>query len=136
MSATGRADVGGWKKMPSGNRSTDHALERFWLVVAIIGAIVPLIPFVAWLGDHGLDPSRFVDELFANRISTFFGLDVLISAVVVLAMVWIDDRLPGRAKVLAATTTCCLGVSCGLPLLLFLRERAVSIDIMSTSQSG
>jgi hypothetical protein len=50
------------------------------------------VPFVRWVADHGVDLRLFVQELFANRVGTFFGMDVLVSAVVVIAFLRIEDR--------------------------------------------
>jgi hypothetical protein len=95
-------------------------------MLACIGAVVPLAPFLSWLRTYGLDAPRFVAELFANPISSFFGFDVIISAIVLILFVCIQgarDRVKGRGWAILAT--CCIGVSCGLPLFLALRERAL-----------
>ena len=66
----------------------------------------------------------FLAQLFANRISGFFGLDVIVSSLVVGAFVSVDGRRYGVrglwAPILALLT---VGVSLGLPLFLYLRER-------------
>lgn len=85
---------------------------------------MPLSRFVPWLAENGLDLPLFYEELFANRISSFFAWDVLISAVVVLAFVALDRGGPPVAqRALAAMATCSVGVSFGLPVYLLLRER-------------
>jgi uncharacterized protein DUF2834 len=101
--------------------------KQGYLALAIVGAIVPLVPFVPWLSEHGLDVRLLVQELFANRVSTFFGLDVVISAIVVIAFAWIErDRLSMRSWWLPVVGVVCVGVSFALPLLLFMRERELS----------
>ena len=76
--------------------------------------------------DHGLDISHLVEELFANRISAFFGLDVIVSSVVLWAFVAFEGTRAGVrhtwAPIVASLT---IGVSAGLPLFLFLRESAM-----------
>jgi len=65
----------------------------------------------------------FVHEMFANRISTFFSLDVIVSAIVVLRFAAAESArlvIPRRWLVLVATLL--VGVSLGLPLFLYLRE--------------
>jgi hypothetical protein len=47
---------------------------------------------VPFLRDHGLDVRLFVEQLFANCISAFFGLDVILSAVAL----WVFVRIEGR----------------------------------------
>ena len=74
-------------------------LRHAYLGFCVLGVALPLWQFVPWLAAHGLDPSLFVHDLFANRVAGFFGMDVLVSAVVLF-----------------------VGVSLGLPLFLYLRQ--------------
>ena len=88
-----------------------------------MGCVLPLSQLVPWLIAHGgLDPRLFLADLFANRIGGFFGLDVIVSAVVVLAWTW-DERRRRRLghAWLPAAATLLIGVSAGLPLLLYMR---------------
>ena len=88
-----------------------------------MGCVLPLSQLVPWLIAHGgLDPRLFLADLFANRIGGFFGLDVIVSAVVVLAWTW-DERRRRRLSHawLPAAATLLIGVSAGLPLLLYMR---------------
>jgi hypothetical protein len=65
----------------------------------------------------------FVHDLFANRISGFFGLDVLVSAVVVWIFIVVEgSRLGMRQLWLPTVATGGVGVSLGLPLSLYLRQ--------------
>jgi hypothetical protein len=99
-------------------------MQAVYLILAVVGAIVPYTQFVPWLGEHGFDLPGLVSELFSTRIGAFFGLDVIVSAVVLLVFVLHEGR---RAKLrglwLPTAATCLIGVSCGLPLFLYLRER-------------
>jgi predicted exporter len=96
-----------------------------YLTLFVIGAVVPYLSFVPWVIDHGLDISRLVEELFANRISAFFGLDVVVSALVLWVFIAFEGSRKGVrhtwAPVVASLT---IGVSAGLPLFLYLRESA------------
>jgi Terpene cyclase DEP1 len=97
-----------------------------YLLLALIGAIVPYARFVPWVAQHGLDPRLFVTELFSTRIGGFFGLDVLIAAVVLIVFIRREGaRLQMKLLWLPIAATCLIGVSCGLPLFLFLRERQI-----------
>ena len=98
-----------------------------YLVLAVLGTVVPYSLFVPWLLTHGLDLRFLVLELFSTRIGGFFGLDVLISAVVLLAFIRRERRLRHLPHAWTAVlATCLIGVSCGLPLFLYLRERALA----------
>jgi hypothetical protein len=102
-----------------------------YLALAVIGAVVPYAKFIPWLMQHGLDLRLFVDELFSTRIGGFFGLDVLLSAVTLIAFIRREGaRRKLRLLWVPIGATCLIGVSCGLPLFLYLRERQLA------SQSG
>ena len=75
------------------------------------------------MATHGLKLSLFFQELFTNRISAFFGMDVLVSAIVLIVFMRVENRrvaIPGRWLPVLATLL--VGVSLGLPLFLYLRE--------------
>lgn len=92
--------------------------------LCILGTVIPLIPFVLWLADHGVEPRRFVEEMFENRISSFFALDVLLSAVTMLVVCVLNpDRLARNQRIGIAAGCCLIGVSLGLPLYFWFRER-------------
>ena len=61
-------------------------MKTLYAVLFVVGCVLPLSQFVPWVVAHGVDPRLFVRELFANRISGFFGLDVIVSAVVLLCL--------------------------------------------------
>jgi hypothetical protein len=42
----------------------------------------PYSQFVPFLKEHGLDLGVFFEQLFSNRISSFFGQDVIVSSMV------------------------------------------------------
>jgi hypothetical protein len=96
----------------------------WYLILAIVGTIVPYSFFVPWLLEHGLNIGLMITELFSTRMGAFFGCDVLVSAVALLSFI----RRDGAARAISLrwvpmVATCLIGVSCGLPLYLFLRER-------------
>jgi len=95
-----------------------------YLALCVLGVVVPYGEFVPWLFQHGLNLPLFLRALFANRIAAFFGMDVIVSAVALLAFSRIESARLGirnRWLVLAAVLT--VGVSLGLPLFLYVRER-------------
>ena len=98
--------------------------KTLYLLFCIFGLAAPYAEFLPWAAEHGLNMQLFVQHLFANRISAFFGLDVLVSAIVLLRFAAVESarlRIPNRWAVLLATLL--VGVSLGLPLFLYLRER-------------
>jgi hypothetical protein len=101
--------------------------KAVYLALCVLGAVVPLGYFLPFLLTHGLDASQFVSSLFANRVSGFFGLDVIVSAIVLWAFVGFEgSRLGMRGLWLPVVATLVVGVSLGLPLFLYLRERRLA----------
>jgi uncharacterized protein DUF2834 len=97
-------------------------MKPFLLLCAIAGAVIPYSQFIPWIAEHGLNLHLLLTELFSTRIGAFFGLDVLVSAVVLLVfIIWEGKRLRMKMLWIPAAATCLIGVSCGLPLFLFMR---------------
>ena len=97
--------------------------RHFYLVCCVLGLLLPYSQFVPWLLEHGLNIALFCRELFANRISSFFAMDVIVSAIVVLWFIQSEGRrLRVRLLWLPTIGTLIVGVSFGLPLFLFLRQ--------------
>jgi len=97
--------------------------RHFYLVCCVLGLLLPYSQFVRWLLEHGLNITLFCRELFANRISSFFAMDVILSAIVLLWFIQSEGRrLRVRLLWLPTIGTLIVGVSFGLPLFLFLRQ--------------
>jgi len=98
--------------------------KTIYLVFCILGIALPYWQFVPWvIAQHGIPLRLFLHELFANRIGGFFGMDVLVSAVVLIFFIRREGkRLNVRYRWLPILGTCAVGVSLGLPLFLYLRE--------------
>ncbi len=97
--------------------------KAMYLVLCFLGAAIPYWAFVPWLFQPGAGPQQFVRELFSNRISTFFALDLIISAVVLIRFMQLEKRRVSiRNAWLPIVATLSVGVSLGFPLFLYLRE--------------
>src|SRR6266508_2750513 len=95
--------------------------RHFYLVCSVLGLIIPYSQFVPWLLEHGLNVTLFRRELFANRISAFFAMDVIVSAIVLIWFIQSEGkRLRVRLLWLPTVGTLLGGVSFGFPLFLFL----------------
>jgi hypothetical protein len=101
--------------------------RHFYLALGVLGLVIPNSLFLPWVVEHGLSPRLFVQDLFASGVSGFFGLDVVISAIVVCGFVIIEGRRLGlRRQWLPITAVALVGVSLALPL--FLYQRQVHLD--------
>jgi predicted membrane-bound spermidine synthase len=79
--------------------------------------------------DHGLKLALLCQELFATRIGAFFGLDVVVSALVLFLFIATEGRrIALSLRWLPVIATLLVGVSLGLPLFLFFRQRKLDAD--------
>ena len=102
-------------------------------MLCVAGLAVPYSLFVPWILQHGLNLPLFVRELFSTRIGAFFGMDVLMSAVTLLAFNRIEGAKIGvRGRWLVVLSILTVGVSLGLPLFLYLREQRLQSGTTAT----
>ena len=100
--------------------------KNMYLFLCVLGAVLPYSQFLPWVLEHGLHLGLLIRQLFANRIGGFFGLDVLVSAVVLLRFIRVEGKRLGMSLLwLPIIGVFTIGVSFGLPLFLYLRERAL-----------
>jgi hypothetical protein len=108
--------------------------KTLYLVLCIMGLVLPYAEFIPWALQHGLNLPLFARELFANRIGAFFGMDVLVSTVVLIAFTRIESRRLGiRHRWLVILAVLTVGVSLGLPLFLYLREQQLESGVPATA---
>lgn len=99
-------------------------MRHVYLILAIIGAIVPMYYFVSWFEEHGYDLGAMVEAWNVNDAATGLTYDLTISAVALLVWVIAETARNGRwLNLIAIPATFCIGVSCGFPLYLWLRTR-------------
>jgi hypothetical protein len=98
-------------------------LKRLYLIGAVLGTVLPYAYFVPFLLEHGLNIGLLFNQLFANHIAAFFGMDVIVSTLVLWAFVFSEGRRRGMRHLwvyIACNLT--VGVSLALPLFLYFRE--------------
>ena len=100
-------------------------LKTAYLILCALGVLLPYWQIAPWLSEHGLDLPLFFRQLFENRVGAFFGMDVFVSAAALLLFARSEGKRTGvRAVWLVGAAVVAVGVSLGLPLLLYLRERS------------
>lgn len=98
-------------------------MKKFYLFATVIGAALPLYFFIAFFAEQGFDAMNFLNATFANKASTAFVADLLLSALVVFVFVGRDGKQLGINKLwLVILGTCFVGLSFSLPLYLYFRE--------------
>lgn len=99
-------------------------LRHCYLALCVLGAVLPYSQLVPWIATHGLDFPLLLQELFSTRVSGFFGLDVIVSAIVLVIFVLSEGRRLDVSRLwLPVVATLLVGVSLGFPLFLYLRQR-------------
>jgi hypothetical protein len=98
-----------------------------YLALCVLGVALPCSQLFPFLVEHGLNFRLIVEQLFANRISAFFGLDVVVSSLVLWVFIITEGRRR-RMKHLWAYVACnlAIGASLALPLFLYVRERRLA----------
>ena len=100
--------------------------KSVYLALCILGTVLPYSQFLPFLREHGLNLRLIFEQLFANRISASFGLDVIVSVLVLWVLVIVEGRRAGVRHLWAPiAASLVVGVSLGLPLFLYQRERRV-----------
>ncbi len=94
-----------------------------YLLLCVVGTALPYSQFIPFLREHGPDARLFVEQLFANHISGFFGTDVLVSSLVLWVLVAVEGKRAGMKYLWApVVANLAVGVSLGLPMFLYMRE--------------
>jgi len=99
-------------------------IKKLYLLLAILGFILPLSQFISWLLEFGVDVPLMFRTITEDKLSFFAWLDVIVSAVVLVVFVLYEGRRQSMPRLwVPILATLCVGVSFGLPLFLLLRER-------------
>lgn len=103
------------------------ALRVAYLALAIWGAIHPWSYFYTWFRANGWDVMAMVDAWHVNAASSGLVWDLTIAAAALTLWILAEVRVRRNWLALVAIpATFGIGVSCGLPLYLFLRTRPVT----------
>ncbi len=102
-------------------------MKNVYLVLAIVGAVVPYIFFFNFFGEFGFELGGFVAALFVNGAAGGFTADLLITSLVFWIYMWTRNTSHMWAYVLLNLT---IGLSCALPAYLYMNaeseERAIA----------
>jgi hypothetical protein len=97
--------------------------RQIYLALAVLGFIIPYYFLISFLVTYGLNAQLFFKQLVGTPISTFFAVDLLLSSVVFMVY---SGREAGRYSMkyswLPTIALFTIGLSCALPLFLYLRE--------------
>ena len=95
-------------------------MKKVYLVLAIIGAIVPYVFFAMHFQSHGFGLPDFLAQIFANNAASGFTADLLISSAVLWCLM-AERKDAGKPWMIVAVNLG-IGLSCALPLYLYMRQ--------------
>jgi hypothetical protein len=110
-------------------------MRKLYLLLAIVGFVLPYYFFASFLIANGLNVPLLFSQLFANNISTFFAVDLIVSAIVFWAFLYRESQRyhMGHPWVYIVATLA-IGPSFSLPLFLYFRES--QIEALASETKG
>ena len=98
--------------------------KSIYLALALIGLFAPYCFFFKFLTANGLNFQLLFQQIFANNISTFFAVDLIIATIVFwIYMIAEANTLQMKNSWLYILASLMVGLSFALPLFLYFRER-------------
>lgn len=99
-------------------------MVKFYLVLTVVGILLPYGAFIPWLVSNGLDIGLLFSEATANPISIMAWLDVVVAGVALIGFILVDgQKHKVNYRYFAVFGTLAAGVSFGLPLYLYFKEK-------------
>ncbi|MCI0595590.1 MAG: DUF2834 domain-containing protein [candidate division Zixibacteria bacterium] len=99
-------------------------MKKLYLVLAVIGAILPYLFFIRHFSNEGFGLSGFMAAVFANPAAGGFTTDLLLSSGVFWIFMFLERRMKmGPNPLLFILLNSFIGLSCALPAYLYARER-------------
>ena len=113
------------------HRSTGKTV---YLLLAVLGSIVPWAFLIQFLQQGNVSVSHFLEQVLANPVAIAIAVDLSISCLVFFYFAFSELKRMGlshRWLTLYIGLTLGVGLSCSLPLFLYLRETQLSEGMRS-----
>ena len=101
-------------------------LRLVYLALAIVGTVLPWTYFYAWFDANGWSLGAMIDAWYVNDATTALVYDLTIAAIALTIWAVVEVARGDRWFLLVIPATFGIGVSCGVPLALFLKARATA----------
>jgi hypothetical protein len=98
--------------------------KNIYLLMAIVGTLAPPIAGATYLLEHGYNPAHLMPAIFSSPVSAMVGINVIIGCITLAILMHTEGRELGVKTWLPIVAITFIGISSGLPLYLYLRERA------------
>ena len=103
--------------------------QQLYLAMTIIGTLAPPIAGATYLFEHGYNPAHLMPAIFSSPVSAMVGINVIIGCITLAILMHTEGRELGVKTWLPILAITVVGISSGLPLYLYLRERAKSTEL-------
>ena len=101
-------------------------LKHIYLLLCVVGTILPYSQFIPFFAEHGADLSLFIGGAFANTASSGIAFDALITGIAVMVFIYFEGKKLGMKMLwLPIAAIFAVGMSLGLPMFLYMREVAL-----------
>lgn len=99
-------------------------MKTFLAILCVIGVLGPFYFVFPFFMEHGLNLELFIELLWANRVSQFFAIDLVISSIAFIVWSYQDARkLKLKYWWAVLISNLCVGLSLALPLYLWMRHK-------------
>ena len=100
-------------------------LEAIYLVLAVAGTLAPAIFGAPYLLEHGYNPAHLMPTIFSSPVSAMVGINVIIGCITLAVLMHNEAKALGIKTWMPTIAIIIVGISSGLPLYLYLREKAL-----------
>jgi len=98
-------------------------MKTIYLVLTLIGVILPFSQFILWLTEYGFNFSLFFQQIIENPLATFAWLDVFVTVIVIVFMVLNEGKNYKMKRLWIPIVASFIGgASVGLPLFLYMKQ--------------
>jgi len=97
-------------------------MQAVYLVLAIVGAVVPYVFLANHVTAFGFAPSLFFQAIVANDVTSAMGVDLLLSSLAFWIFMFTRPAAPRPWLFIALNLL--VGLSCALPAYLFADARS------------
>ncbi len=98
--------------------------KTFYLLLAIIGTLLPIMLILPFMLEQSLTPLQLMSAIVNSPVSSMLAVNVIVGCITLAVLMHTEGReleIKTWPPMLAIST---IGISSGLPLYFYLRERA------------
>ena len=102
---------------------TSFKIKHFFIILCIFGIILPYSQLIPILLEGNFGFQMIIDQLFANRVSSLFALDLFVTATAFFVFALYEGtKLKIKHLWAPLVASIIVGASLGFPLFLYMRE--------------